>query len=148
VLSLVLLILTIGFLTPDYHAKADKRIQPDDPLRLEHIIITLVMPEIEMSVGAFYADYLTDTPAVTSYFGTTFLGVEGGENIHTDGPNATDYLVTVEVTPYVGPHIPVGKDHVTLEISSDGSVSMTELRHIESYELPRRLQSLVKRPLP
>jgi len=148
VLAVVISIFVMSCLTPSYAVEASNGIRLDDSLRLEHMVITLVMPEVERAVKAFYAPYLTITPNVVSYLETSILNIKGGEDIHTGGPNATTYTVMVEVFPYVGPHDAVGKDHITLEIDPVGTVTLKGFKHIESYELPWNLKSLVKKPLP
>lgn len=145
---LILSILVVSWLIPTYSAKANDSIELDDPLRLEHVVITLLMPEIEKSVNAFYSPYLTDIPIVASYIGTHIINIKGGEDIHTNGPNATHYTITVEVFPFVGPHVSVGKDHVTLDIAPDEIVTLNNFQHIESYELPWNLKPLIKKALP
>lgn len=102
------------------------------------------MPEIEKSVNDFYSPYLTITPTVVSYLNTHILDIKGGE----DGPNATHYTITVEIFPFVGPHVAVGKDHVTLNIAFDGIVTLNNFQHVESYELPWNLKPLIKKTLP
>lgn len=138
----------MSWLIPPYSAKANDSIGLDDPQRLEHVVITLLMPEIEKSLNTFYSPYLTDTPTVASYIDTHIINIKGGEDIHTNGPGATHYAITVEVFPFVGPHVSVGKDHVTLDIAPDGIVTLNNFQHIESYELPWNLKPLIKKALP
>lgn len=72
------------------------------------------MPQIEEAVEDFYADYLSIPPTVTNYVTTL-------QNVTTDknGNNATIILM---VSPYVGPHEPVGGDQITLAVRCEGSI--------------------------
>ena len=57
------------------------------------------------------------------------------------------YTVELEVQPYVGPHLSVGRDRITFNIELD-EVSIEKFEHIESYELPPNYQDIIKKKLP
>ena len=54
-----------------------------------------------------------------------------------------EFLITIEVTPVVGPHIEVGKDHLTFYITPS-TVKLRKFEHIETYELPPNWQHIKK----
>lgn len=62
----------------------------------------------------------------------------------TNGYRGFLFLVTIEVTPVVGPHIEVGKDQLTFSISAGSGVSLKNFKHIETYELPKNWQDIIK----
>ena len=132
-------------------AKATTALALDDPARLNDMVITLLMPQIANAVKNFYEPYLTVVPTVVPYFNSKITQIQGGEGIH-EGAGNSHYIVTVEVMPYTGPHDPVGKDRVTLDLQMDeqeGSrVAVKNYEHVKSYTLPPNLQSLLKKPLP
>lgn len=110
-------------------------IEESKPTETEKIIINLLMPHIISSVNDFYYPYLYDYPTVASYYGSSVTIINSNE-------------ILVEVLPYVGPHIAVGKDQITFDVSNLGEVTVKKYDHIESYQLPEHLQSLIKTPLP
>ena len=112
-------ILAFMLISPNltYNVKALGNIALDDSARLNDMVITLLMPSVRYAVGSFYAPYLTTMPVVAGYYGTTIVDIQGGEQIR-EGIYHSDYTVTIDVTPYVGPHISVGKDRITLNFKS------------------------------
>lgn len=128
------------------NAKATGDLALDDSVRLNDMVITLLMPSIQDAVNNFYEPYLTIEPTVVPYFGSQIVNIQGGERIH-EGIYNSHYTVTIEVLPYIGPHIAVGKDRVTLDVQTDG-VTVKNYEHVESYTLPSNHQSLMKKTLP
>jgi len=57
-----------------------------------------------------------------------------------------EFSITIEVTPVVGPHIEVGKDHLTFYITPS-TVKLRKFEHIETYELPPNWQHIKKAKL-
>lgn len=120
----------------------ENSVRLDNPERLNKIIITLLMPEVEKDVNNFYKSYLSIEPTVVAYFGDSNI-------THIVGDiESSMYTVTIEIEPYIGPHISVGRDRMTFDVSADGTVKMKSHDHLESYQLPQHLQSLIKKPLP
>ncbi|MEA4895653.1 MAG: DUF3888 domain-containing protein [Oscillospiraceae bacterium] len=123
--------------------KAMVQIALDDPVRLNDMVITLLMPSIQEAVESFYEPYLTIEPTVATYYASKIIEIQGGERIH-EGIYNSRYIVTVDVFPYIGPHISVGKDRITLNVQPDG-VSVESYEHLESHKFPPHLQSLIKK---
>ena len=107
----------------------------NDTANVNEIVIKLLWPEIQSAVDSFYFPYLTVSPQVAYYYGTEIVEV-------------SDNQLTIETTPYIGPHIGVGEDKITFNISNSGDVTVSEYEHIKSYELPPHRQSIIKKPLP
>jgi len=59
------------------------------------------------------------------------------------GYRSFSFLVTLEVTPVVGPHISVGKDRLTFDIGARG-VELTKYEHLETHELPLNWKHVMK----
>ncbi|MDD3346703.1 DUF3888 domain-containing protein [Oscillibacter sp.] len=127
-------------------ADATDALALEDPVRLNDMVITLLMPPIEDAVNRFYEPYLTIEPTVVPYYGSKIVSIQGGEQIHA-GISNSHYTVTVEVFLYVGPHLSVGKDRITLDVQVAG-VTVKNYEHLESYPLTPSYQSLMKKPLP
>ncbi len=118
----------------------------DDPVRLSDIVVTLLMPAVREAVSSFYEPYLTLSPTVVPYYGSQIVEIRGGERFR-EGIGNSHYTITVEVLPYVGPHLSVGKDRLTLRIRPDG-VTVERFEHLKSHPLTPNYQSLIKKPLP
>lgn len=59
--------------------------------------------------------------------------------IRPNGYRTFDFLVKVEVKPYVRPHTAIGIDLVTIKVSS-GKAGLYKFKHIKSFELPPQLK--------
>lgn len=127
-------------------SKASANVSLDNSVRLKDMVITLLMPTIQKAVNKFYEPYLTIEPTVVPFNGSEITDIQGGELIR-EGINDSQYTVTVEVLPYIGPHESVGKDRITLKVQFDG-ITVEKYEHLESYSLPPNYQSLIKKPLP
>ena len=127
-------------------AQAADALAPDDPVRLNDMVITLLMPAVTKAAEHFYEPYLTIAPTVVPYYSSQIIQIRGGEHIH-EGVYNSHYTVVLEVFPYIGPHNAVGRDRITLEVQPDG-VAVTDYKHCESYPLPPNDQPLLKKPLP
>jgi hypothetical protein len=57
------------------------------------------------------------------------------------------YTVVLQAAPYVGPHLSVGVDRITMEIGLSG-VTVEKYEHLESHPLPPHYQDIWKKPLP
>jgi len=72
--------------------------------------------------------------------------VSFGVCIHPNSDFAGMVYIIVEVEPYIGPHLSVGKDRITLKVTNQGIVSVEKFMHIESYELPANHQDIIIKP--
>jgi hypothetical protein len=104
------------------------------------ILMILLGPEIEKAVNHYYSAYLTHSPSVYPYQVEVVNVKRIGEfrRFH--------FLITLETTPVVGAHNPVGLDRLTFEIAPTvpGQVKLKNFEHLESYEIPPHLQNLIK----
>ncbi|WP_346897965.1 DUF3888 domain-containing protein [Clostridium sp. UBA7503] len=44
--------------------------------------------------------------------------------------------ISLQVNPYIGPHILVGTDNIDFTIEGNGRVNVKKFEHIKSYDLP------------
>nr|WP_274520976.1 DUF3888 domain-containing protein [Oceanobacillus picturae] len=100
----------------------------------------LLGEEIEKAVNNYYANYLTELPSVYPYQ-VDIVNVE-----RVEGFRSFHFLLTLELTPVVGPHIAVGKDRLTFEITplTPGDVKLIKFEHLETYALPPHWQDIMK----
>jgi hypothetical protein len=104
------------------------------------ILMLLLGKEFEKAVSNYYSEYLTVTPLVYPYQ-VDIVKVE-----RIGGFRTFHFLLIVETTPVVGPHISVGKDRLTFEIAPTipGQVKLKKFEHLETHELPPHLQNIKK----
>jgi len=121
---------------PTYKAVSDA---DGDEKTYHKVVISLLMSNIEAASKNFYKDYFTINPTVA-------------ENdvivLDIDQTDEGSYKIVFRTLPYLGPHLTVGCDEISLIVSQDSSVRLEGLSHIESYELPSNMQNLVTKPLP
>lgn len=140
--ALVLVMVSTGFTVNALENKGESPVILDNSERLGKIVITLLIPEIQKYVNDFYEPYISIRPTVVAYLDDSKIA-----NIVGD-VDSSIYTVVVELEPYVGPHISIGRERITFEILADGVVNMKKYEHLTSYALPQNLQSLIKKPLP
>jgi hypothetical protein len=110
-------------------------------LKIKDMLMLLLSPEIDKAVSDYYSDFYDTTPLVYPYqvhvLKTERLG--GFRTFH--------FQITIEVTPVVGPHISVGKDKLTFEISPmlPGQIKLKEFKHLETHDLPPNWQHILKK---
>ena len=101
------------------------------------LFFSLLSPVIDQVVWNYYSDFLTENPTVYPYQ-INILNIERiGEY------RSFEFIITIEVTPVVGPHIDVGKDRITFYITPS-TVKLRKFEHIETYELPPNWQHIKK----
>jgi hypothetical protein len=61
------------------------------------------------------------------------------------GGSGFDFLITLEVRPYIGPHDTVGIDHITFKVRVNGEVTLEKFEHIKSFPIPQNLQGIIKK---
>lgn len=113
----------------------------DDAEMLNSIVMTLITPTLQSSVTDFYKPYLTTNPEVNAAYSAHIIDI-------FKYPDVEHFTVTVVVEPYVGAHVAVGKDEMQIDIEATGDVTVKEFKHLQSYDLPAQLQSLIKKALP
>ena len=120
---------------PSYYQPTEKS---NEELMMD-LFLSLLLPDIQKAVSNYYSDFLTESPIVYPYQ-IKILKME-----RTNGYRGFMFSVTIEVTPVVGPHNPVGKDQLTFSISAGSGVSLKNFKHIETYELPPNWQDIKKK---
>lgn len=112
-----------------------------EELRIKDMFMLFLSPEIDKAVSDYYSDFYDTTPLVYPYQ----IKVISTERI--GGFRTFHFLITLEVTPVVGPHVSVGKDKLIFEISPTlpGQIKLKEYKHIETHDLPPNWQHIIKK---
>ncbi len=113
--------------------------QSDDTYR--RLSLTLLSPYVDKAIDDFYDEYLTYLPLEDTWDYRVL-------SIRAPQPGDYFYTVILEVLPYVGPHLTVGRDRITLKIDNRGNVVLEKFEHLESHELPPHYQNMIKKKLP
>lgn len=113
--------------------------QDSTELQLQDMFMILLSPAVEDAVNQYYRKLLKESPVVYPYQ-SSIVQIE-----RTNGFRGFIFLITVEVMPVVGPHIAVGKDQITFQISSGPTVKLIEFRHIQDFELPPHWQDIIRK---
>ena len=75
----------------------------------------------------------------------TFRPTEKCPQAHIERPNGYRtwyFIINIEINPFIGPHIPVGKDRISIELSYPGLQEILTFEHVKDYPLPERYQHL------
>jgi hypothetical protein len=106
------------------------------------ILMTLLLPSLQNAVDNYYKDYLSVTPTVASYD----VPILSMDRIGESG--TFDFRMKLELHPYVGPHLDVGLDYITVRVNPVDKVKIEKFEHIKSYDLPSYYQNIIKKKLP
>ncbi|WP_238357761.1 DUF3888 domain-containing protein [Cohnella zeiphila] len=94
-------------------------------LQLQEMLILFLLPDMRETLGEEYSKHLKTTPDLFPYY----IDIEHVERLN--GFRGYDFLITLEATPTVGPHIVVGKDRFIFEISPTVNVKLLKFEHIK-----------------
>ena len=108
----------------------------------QDIFMTLLLPYIQDEVNKYYKEYLTTSPGVAPYR-VYILEVD-----RVNGYRGFDFRLKIELHPYVGPHLDVGTDYITLRVNPVNNVKVEKFEHIRGSELPPYYQDIIKKKLP
>jgi hypothetical protein len=112
--------------------------QDSKELRLQDMLMNFLNPYINDAVDDYYQHVLKEHPLVYPYF------VDVIQSHRVNGFRGFILSITLEVTPVVGPHISVGEDRLTFEISAGPKIKLVKYVHLKTYELPPHWQDIVR----
>jgi hypothetical protein len=101
------------------------------------IFITLLEPYTEKAIADYYSKYLNSPPQEDPWYVKVL-------NVERPRPKSFEFVIKVEVAPYIGPHNSVGIDHITFNVNSSGDVKLEKFEHIKSFEIVPGYQSIIK----
>ncbi len=102
----------------------------------QDVIITALAPTIDTVVENYYKNILTETPFYDSS-SIKILNIE-----RPNGYGTWYFIINIEIRPFIGPHITVGKDRISIELSYPGLQEIISLEHVKDYPLPERYKHL------
>ncbi|MBD2867627.1 DUF3888 domain-containing protein [Paenibacillus arenilitoris] len=141
---LFVMALLVSFQPAGIAMMKDKPRQDSRELMFQDMLMLFLLPHIDNEVADIYKDLLTHAPVVYPYFADV-VHVE-----RVNGFRGFHFLVTLEIVPTVGPHIPVGKDRMTFDISpvNPGNVKLVFRQHLKDpreSDFPPNYADLLKK---
>lgn len=108
----------------------------------QDVFATLLTPYIQEAINNYYKKYLTISPIYSPAY-VEILNIE-----RPMGYRTFSFLIKLQVRTYVGPHIDIGVDQLTIGVHAEDKnvkVKVEKFEHIKSYfdELPPNLKSIV-----
>lgn len=142
-ISLILAVVTFMGSPLPSHAEGTYFLPKKDSAQLQYqdMLMLFLLPHIDEAVREYYIHTLKEQPLVYPYF----VDVTGVKRVN--GFRGFHFIITLEASPTVGPHISVGKDRLVFEVAPTipgGMVKLVEYKHLETYELPPHWQYIVK----
>ncbi|RIX53729.1 DUF3888 domain-containing protein [Paenibacillus nanensis] len=113
-------------------------LEDSQELRFQDMLMHFLNPYINEAVRDYYQRLLLEPPLVYPYY------VDVVESRRVNGFRGFILSITLDVTPVVGPHIYVGEDRLTFEVSSGPEVKLINYTHLKTYDLPLNWQHIVK----
>jgi hypothetical protein len=108
----------------------------------QDLFITLLSPYIDQPINEYYSKIINITPMVYPYQ----VEIISAKRV-LEGRSFL-FIVTLEVTPVVGPHISVGKDRLIFKIGAFAGIGqqskLIHFNHLETYELPPNWQHILR----
>jgi hypothetical protein len=118
-------ILLISLQTPGTSAAFKLPNQDSRELQFQDILLQFLLPYIHDKLAEVYSTELTVTPDVYPYF----IDVTHVERVN--GFRGYQLQITLDIIPTVGPHISVGEDLITFEISPIVGVKLMKAVHLK-----------------
>lgn len=134
--ALILIIVIITIRTSIVNTLAKQVNEDPQAILYQDVTITALTPTIIEAISDYYKNLYTATP----FFDSSTIKIL---NIERPNGNRTSYfIIKIEVRPFFGPHIPVGIDIITIELSYPGLQVLKKYEHVKSYPLPERYNNL------
>ena len=124
------------------NANDEKPLKDSRELQFQDMLVLQLLPQMREKLAEVYSDELTVTGSPDIY--PYFVDVKDAKRVN--GFRGFDFLITLDVHPTVGPHIPVGEDIFTYRISAAG-VELKNFEHIrgpEKNDFPPNYQDLLR----
>ncbi|OAB46774.1 DUF3888 domain-containing protein [Paenibacillus antarcticus] len=125
-------------------AEMKPRPEESKELMYQDMLMLFLLPHIENKIDEIYSDILAYSPEVYPYY----VDITHVERVN--GFRGFHFLITLEVVPTTGPHIVVGKDTLTLDISlkNPDNVKIVGWKHLkgpQEKDLPPNYKDILKK---
>lgn len=137
----MMLVVAMGLmLTSHGYAVGEKPEEDSRELQLQDMLVLQLLPYMDKKLAEVYSNILTGAPELYPYF----VDIKHAERVN--GFRGFEFLITLDAIPTVGPHIPVGEDIFTYEISPYG-VKLKQFEHVRGpnpSDFPPNYKDLLK----
>lgn len=135
--ALFIIIVVVFTINSTYVNTTAKQVKEDaQDILYQDVIITALAPTINKAIENYYKNVMIDIPGYDSSF-IKILNIERPNDDRT-----SYFIINIEVDPFIGPHITVGKDRMSIELSYPGTQEILKYEHLEDYPLPERYKNL------
>lgn len=110
-------------------------------LQLQDMLVLRLLPYMDDKLAAEYKNELTVNPQLYPYY------VDVVKTERANGFRGFDLRITLQAVPTVGPHLPVGEDRFTFQISPAAGVKLLQFEHLKGpkkEDFPPNYQDLVR----
>ncbi|MCM3627532.1 DUF3888 domain-containing protein [Paenibacillus glycanilyticus] len=110
-------------------------------LQIQDMLVLQLLPNMHDKLADVYKDVLTVNPEIYPYL------VDVIKTDRVNGFRGFDLRITLQAVPTVGPHIPVGEDRFTYQISPVAHVKLLQLEHLKGpnkEDFPPNYQDLLR----
>ncbi|OCT13890.1 hypothetical protein A8709_17840 [Paenibacillus pectinilyticus] len=110
-------------------------------LQNQDMLVLFLLPLMEQKLAEVYVSTLKESPGLYPYY----VDVTKVERVN--GFRGYEFRITLHATPTLGPHIPVGEDLFTFEISPGPKVKLIKFEHVkgpEKKKFPPNYQDLLR----
>ncbi|QUH20293.1 DUF3888 domain-containing protein [Alkaliphilus sp. B6464] len=141
VVSLLIISFVSGYFIHKYSFEIKTQLSQDTIIQepkqelYQDIFVTLLLPFIDKAVEDYYGLSYNAAP-----YDVEVLSIE-----RPNGYRTFVFQIKLKVMPYIGPHLYVGEDHITISLELN-EVKVIEFKHVKSYELPPRYKQV--HPIP
>lgn len=131
VVSLLIISFVSGYFIHKYSFEIRTQLSQDTILQepkqelYQDIFVTLLLPFIDRAAEDYYGLSYNVAP-----YDVEVLSIERPNEYRT-----FSFEIKLKVMPYIGPHLYVGEDHITISLELD-EVKVIEFKHVKSYKLP------------
>ncbi|EGW37466.1 DUF3888 domain-containing protein [Desulfosporosinus sp. OT] len=120
----------------------DKALEHSQEEIYQDIFVTLLAPYIQTAINDYYKQYLTTSPNYSPD------SIEIIEVERPMGYRSFLFALKLQVKSYIGPHLDVGVDQLTIRVGSgEGEVKVEKFEHVKSYydSLPPNYKGVIKK---
>ncbi len=134
--AFILIIVVITIRTSIVNTIAEQVEEDPQAILYQDVILTALTPTIDKAIDNYYKNIFTESP----FYDSTSIKILNIER--PNGDRTSYFIIKIEVNPFFGPHITVGKDRITIELSYPGLQVIKNFEHVKSYQLPERYNNL------
>lgn len=139
---LILVIIAVSFISSNVFAtipisdEEREAFKESQEVMCHDVIITFLAPTIKKAIDDYYKNTLKYLPIFATYMTNV-------QKVSRPNEERTGYyIIEIEVMPYVGPYLTVGKDLITIEIIYPGETKILNFEHLEDHRLPEQYNDL------